>query len=104
MSKIKLEPLKAKLKNALITGVQSVFSTSHLSLRYGLDVVEAGESAFMKKATGQSKETTVNERRSDTNRTRLEAIRTYNDIADKVKRSLSKDEILMHDVEQYGNV
>lgn len=83
---------KRAVSNAIITGVQGTFSASHVAFRYGIDVVEISEASFMKRATAQSSETTIKERRNSTNRIRLENKRTYNEVVSKVKSAFAMND------------
>lgn len=77
------------IKNSVISGIQSTCSVSHLTLRYGIDVVEIAEASFMKRMTGQLKEDTIKQRQSNSNRVRLENKRAYLEVKSKLKNMVA---------------
>ncbi len=86
----KLKKVRDFIKNGVITVVQSTCSFNHLALRYGIDIVENTEVAFMKRMTGQLRKATVEDRRGNSNRIRLENQRMYNAVRDDFRKLAAK--------------
>jgi hypothetical protein len=106
--KTRIKKAKGFIVNALVQGVQSTCSATHLGLSYSIKGVEIVESKLVHRVYGLEEEEVIKERRLHTNVTMLNNAKAYNAFKERVvelakSKFGSPEEVIVETID-HGNM